>query len=272
MGARPEERRCKLVSFSGIDGAGKGTQIEALCARLNQAGLRVQVIAFWDDVARLKGLREATGHKIFKGEKGVGTPTAPVNRRDKNVQSWPMSVVRLGLYFIDALSLRTVVEKALRSGADFVICDRYAYDELANLPLHAPVARAYARMILRIVPKPDIGYLLDADPVQARARKPEYPLDFLHKSRAAYLALSKIAGMTVIAPMSIRDAQTGGPGARAERDIIRCRWYTERLRFFRARGRSRRTPDRVLFPVHWMRRISQIERRVGPVHVFVKCS
>ncbi len=207
MRAKSEKPRCRLVSFSGIDGAGKGTQIEALCARLKEAGQRVQVIAFWDDVAKLTRLREVTGHKIFKGEKGVGTPAAPVNRRDKNVQSLPMSVVRLGLYFIDALSLRMVVEKALRSGADFVICDRYAYDELANLPLHTAAARAYARMILTIVPKPDIGYLLDADPVQARARKPEYPLDFLHKSRAAYLALSKIAGMTVIAPMSIQDAK-----------------------------------------------------------------
>lgn len=207
MPANQEGQRCKFVSFSGIDGAGKSTQIEGLRKRLQDAGLRVHVITFWDDVARLKGIRETTGHKLFKGEKGVGTPDAPVNRQDKNVQSWPMSVVRLGLYLVDALSLRSVVEKALRSGADFVICDRYAYDELANLKLQSAVNRAYARMILQLVPKPDIGYLLDADPVQARARKPEYPIDFLHKSRASYLQLSQMAGMTVIAPMSIKDAQ-----------------------------------------------------------------
>lgn len=207
MSGQPGKHKTKLISFSGIDGAGKGTQIEALCARITEAGQRFRLIAFWDDVARLTRLREVTGHKIFKGDKGVGTPNAPINRRDKNVQSMPMSVVRLGLYLLDAISLRSVVRKARRSGVDFVICDRYAYDELANLKLHRPAARAYARMILKIAPSPDIAFLLDADPEQARARKPEYPLDFLYKNRAAYLALSNIAGMTVVAPMSIQDAK-----------------------------------------------------------------
>lgn len=207
MQVNSKKRRPIFVSFSGIDGAGKSTQIDALRSQLSEAGLRVRLITFWDDVARLKGIRESTGHKVFKGEKGVGTPDAPVNRRDKNVQSWYMTGVRFFLYFVDAVSLRLVVRRALRSDAEFIICDRYAYDELANLKLRNPVARAYIRLILMLVPKPDISYLLDADPVQARTRKPEYPVDFLHQNRAAYLALSKIAGMTVIAPMSIQDAK-----------------------------------------------------------------
>ncbi len=201
-------RRCKFVSFSGIDGAGKSTQIANLRARLQEADLRVALVTFWDDVARLKRIREGAGHTLFKGEKGVGSPEKPVNRRDKNVRSWPMSLVRLGLYFVDALSLRAAVAKALRSGADFVICDRYIYDELANLNLGNPAARAYVRMIMKLVPRPDVSYFLDADPVAARARKPEYPLDFLYISRASYFTLIElIGGITVIPPMSIQDAE-----------------------------------------------------------------
>lgn len=201
-------RRQKFVSFSGIDGAGKSTQIANLRGRLQGAGLRVELVTFWDDVARLKRIREGAGHAIFKGEKGVGSPEKPINRRDKNVRSWPMSVVRLGLYFLDALSLRAAVAKALGSGADFVICDRYIYDELANLNLANPAARAYVRMIMKVVPRPDVSYFLDADPVAARARKPEYPLDFLFISRASYFALIElIGGITVIPPMSIQDAE-----------------------------------------------------------------
>ena len=204
MPANGKIRRAKFVSFSGIDGAGKGTQIEALSTWLKAAGLSVRLIAFWDDVASLTGLREATGHTLFKGDKGVGTPTAPIDRRDKNVRSWPMSGLRLGLYFMDAISQRRVVEKALRSNADFVICDRYIYDELANLSLSNPAARLYIRLIMKIAPRPDVSYILDADPVQARARKPEYPLDFLHTNRASYLALSNLLGtMTVIPALPV---------------------------------------------------------------------
>ena len=201
-------RRARFVSFSGIDGAGKSTQIEALRSRLEQAGLRVLLITFWDDVARLTHLREVSGHALFKGDKGVGTPAAPINRRDKNVRSWAMSLVRLCLYFIDAVSLTLVVKKALRSDVDFVIFDRYAYDELANLKLRNPANRAYARIVMRLVPKPNISYLLDADPIQARARKPEYPLEFLYSSRTSYLALNDLlGGITIIPPAPVEEVK-----------------------------------------------------------------
>src|SRR5690242_4848002 len=159
----------RFVSFSGMDGAGKSTQIENLRRKLMEAGLRVSIVTFWDDVARLKDLREASGHKLFKGDKGVGSPEAPINRRDKNVRSWPMTLVRYFLYLVDSVSLRLVVKKALKSDSDFVIFDRYAYDELANLNLHNAAARLYARFIMKIVPRPHVSYVLDADPVQARA-------------------------------------------------------------------------------------------------------
>ena len=50
-------RRVRFVSFSGIDGAGKSTQIEALRERLREGGFQVSMLAFWDDVSMLTGLR-----------------------------------------------------------------------------------------------------------------------------------------------------------------------------------------------------------------------
>ena len=160
-----------------------------------------------NDVARLKGIRETSGHRIFKGDKGVGSPSAPINRRDKNVQSAAMTCIRFFLYFVDAVSIRQVVKKALKSDADVVIFDRYTWDELANLNLRNPIVQAYIRFLVGFVPRPDISYLLDAEPLQARSRKPEYPLDFLYANRQAYLTLARrIGGITVIAPMPIQEA------------------------------------------------------------------
>jgi thymidylate kinase len=215
MRADQENKRTKFVSFSGIDGAGKSTQIRQFCSEIEQAGLRYSVVSFWDDVARFKKLREGASHVIFKGDKGVGTPEAPISRRDKNVRSWMMTLLRLCIYLADAVSTRTLMKRAQRSGADVVIADviifdRFIYDELANLRLENAMMRTYARVIAKFVPTPDISFLLDADPVKARERKPEYPLEFLQFSRQSYFALNEIIGcLTVIAPMSVREVEQG---------------------------------------------------------------
>jgi thymidylate kinase len=199
--------RVGVLSFSGVDGAGKSTQIERLCVHLKERGLRIRLFRFWDDVARLKTFREGAGHKIFKGDKGIGTPEAPINRQDKNVGGWPMTWFRYFLYLIDAISLRRVFKKALLSEVDFIIFDRYTYDELANLDLSQPLTRAYASMIMLLIPRPDISFVLDAEPEAARARKPEYPIEFVHMNRRAYMELNRMfGGFTIIAPMGIEEA------------------------------------------------------------------
>lgn len=214
MQAGVQTKSKRWVSFSGIDGAGKSTQIEALRDAAEQAGMRVRIIRFWDEVARLTGVRETSGHKIFKGDKGIGSPDKPITRRDKNVRSWPMACVRLFLYSVDAMSTRLKVKEALRGGADFVIFDRYIYDELANLNLANPLMRAFIRLAMLLVPRPDVSFILDADPVQARARKPEYPLEFIFVNRKAYHDLSRMIGrMTVVPPGSI---------TAVKREVLRC--------------------------------------------------
>jgi thymidylate kinase len=199
----------KIVSFSGIDGAGKSTQISALEIWLRDTGHTTKLLTFWDDIVVGSQFREAMSHAAFKGDKGVGSPEKPLMRRDKNVTSWPVIAARFLLYFADAINLCRIVASARRgSNCDVVIFDRYIYDELANLPLKRWPARAFIWLVLKIVPKPDVAYIVDADPEAARARKPEYPLEFLRRNREAYLSLGQLSGnITVIEPLSIDAAK-----------------------------------------------------------------
>ena len=195
-----------LISFSGLDGSGKSTQISALRDHLESRGLRTKTLAFWDDVVVGTRWREGFVHKVYKSEKGIGAPGKPVERRDKNVRRWYLTIARHALYAIDAVNLSIVAGHALRSGVDVVIFDRYIYDELANLPLKNPLTRLFVRAVHALAPRPDVAYLLDVDVEAARARKPEYPVAFMKKCRTSYFELVRMLGtITVVPPGTVEE-------------------------------------------------------------------
>ncbi len=201
-------RRPVLISFSGLDGAGKSTQIQHLREVISRLGMHDQLITFWDDVVVGTRYRERFVHTMYGSEKGIGAPDKPVNRRDKNVRKWYLTLARHALYLLDVIHLRFVIGRAEMGDNDVIIMDRYIYDELANLPLDNFFSRMFVRIARFIAPRPDIAFLLDADPEAARARKPEYPVEFMHKCRRSYFKLSRLLGnMTIVPPLPLTDAK-----------------------------------------------------------------
>src|SRR5437899_9507632 len=110
---------------------------------------------------------------------------------------------------MDALNLRRIVNRERRrADTDVIVFDRYIYDELSNLDMSNPLSRAFVRLVRRLVPRPDIAYLLDADPTAAYARKPEYPVDFMRKCRQSYFDLAGLLGnLTIIPALSLPEAK-----------------------------------------------------------------
>ena len=187
-----------LISFSGIDGAGKSTQIEKLRSYLVSSGIPVSELTFWDNVVMFPRMRSGFSRVVLQSDGSVGSPERPAKRNDKNAQFLPLLFGRAALYIFDVLNLRRIVAKAKSQDGGVVIFDRYIYDQLAAMPMDSWIARTYAKLLLKLSPRPDISYVLDAIPEVARARKPEYPVDFMHRQRKSYMRLRQIAGLQMV--------------------------------------------------------------------------
>jgi len=196
----------RIVSFSGIDGAGKTTQIEAACAQLVQLGYRVARVTFWDDVAVFPRLRAGVSFRVLPKK---DHPHRDLKlRNDKNVRVWYLTLVRACLYLLDSLRLRGIVRRLKTGDSDFIIFDRYIYDQAVQVRAQHWFARAYLHLLLALAPRPEFGFVLDASPDDAFKRKPEYPLEFMHEYRRAFLELSTLVPeLKVIAPGRIEDVQ-----------------------------------------------------------------
>ncbi len=193
----------RIVTFSGIDGAGKSTQIDSLRKTLSEQGFRVVRVTFWDEIAVLSGLRARVSLRTLHNN-------SPDNsfRHDKNVHTWYLTLARSFFYLLDSLRLRRVARRLKRSDVDFIIFDRYIYDQIVQVRARHWVARAYVRLLTALAPIPDAGFILDAAPNDAFARKPEYPLAFMHEYRRAFLATREfVPALIVIAPGSISEVQ-----------------------------------------------------------------
>jgi thymidylate kinase len=202
----PREHHGKIITFSGIDGAGKTTQIVALSTFLSQQGHRVLHVTFWDDVAVLSKMRAGVSLSLFR--KASGTAEQQPLRNDKNVRTWYLMLIRGFFYLLDTLNLRCVVAKLRREGCDFVIFDRYVYDQLVQIRTHRWISRVYIRLLLHLAPTPEFPFILDASPDQAFARKPEYPLEFMRGYRQAFLGLCAFGPhMAIVGPSEIDETQ-----------------------------------------------------------------
>jgi thymidylate kinase len=198
-GAQIIATRPFLITFSGIDGAGKTTQIEQLSSSLQKQGLRVFRLSFWDHVAVWSKMRAGVGHRTVESGDAVRMAEgsfAPKN--NKNVRKWYLTAARAGLYVLDVARLHRLLSSQQITNSDVVIFDRYIYDQIANIYSQTFAARIYGKMLLKQTPVPDLAFVLDASPTAAFARKPEYPLEFMHQNRRNFLLLRELAPQLII--------------------------------------------------------------------------
>jgi len=206
-----------LITFSGLDGAGKSTLIDWLKAELERRHRAVRVLHMTDNVglyAAVRSVRDALGRLAgrrpgaaperprMSGEvpthAGDGTRAARVRAllwRLRDAVLWNKPI-RRALYPLDLmifLVIRWYVE-AFRG--QVLITDRYFYDTLVDV---ADDGRWFwVRLLERVTPAPDVPVFLEISPEESFARKGEYSVPYLARRGAAYRAVQPLVPRALV--------------------------------------------------------------------------
>lgn len=198
-------RHAKLVAFSGVDGAGKSTQIELLRQDMVAAGVPPR--SFWarggytPTLNFIKSLARRLRPQSLP-------PPGPSKQRDRAFSSsrtrrlWLLLAISdLVLWYVVLLRLRLLLGTT-------VICDRYLDDTRLDFTRNFPSENFQTwwswRLLSKLSPKPEIHFLLLVSPSESLRRsalkQEPFPdsLATLEWRHAAYVAMAAEHSVLVI--------------------------------------------------------------------------
>lgn len=177
-----------LITFSGLDGAGKSTLIERLKRACEQRDRRVAVFHMNDHVgvyAYLRAVRDRlVGPPHPNGQKTARSGVVRASlKRIRNAFLWNRPLRRI-IYPIDLIAFLVYRLYVERIRNQILIMDRYFYDTLVDVADGRHWA--WLRLLKRITPTPDLTVFLEISPEESFARKGEYSIPYLARRAHAY--------------------------------------------------------------------------------------
>lgn len=201
-----------LITFSGLDGAGKSTLIALLVEWMEARGGVVAVRSTYYHVgvyATIRRIRDtAKWHLARVRGRAVDTElktTDPdrlglARQQHGRVLRMLFRVVRSqgfkrAVLFLDLPILMVARAWFGRSRKHILIMDRYIYDSLADAS--DGQRWVFVRFFLRLVPSPDCAVFLDVRPEEALRRKGEYSAEYNKIRRQKYEGIFKCVPTSV---------------------------------------------------------------------------
>lgn len=149
-----------LITFSGVDGSGKSTQMNLLHASLEARGHRCVTLWFRPGYSREMDALRAAVRRLRPGS----LPRSG-EARERAFQASGVRQSWMAMAWIDTWIQYGIKVRARLLAGQTVICDRYLADAMLDLEFRFPEmwqgawSRAW-RGLERVVPRPDVALLL----------------------------------------------------------------------------------------------------------------
>lgn len=181
-----------VVTFSGLDGSGKSTQIALLAAWLQDQGIDFRIV----ETHRLT-LYSALGRlvKICSPSAGKSLVKEHYDLRGNSLRRRVIGWLRSMFFWVDVLTFSIGVKVLLDRRSRIILCDRSPVDEAIQLAYLRFCSGRGLLCRLRACPGVTRAFYLPVSPETAYKRKPEYPIQHFRRKARLYTLPGKTGNL-----------------------------------------------------------------------------